>query len=110
MSGLVRSTVRDRIVVANVGAQQQRLLPIDGQFETRQIPCVVIEDTVGFTQRCTDIAMVIDHRKRIVVLKRAMRARRLRRRRNIERRFVGGIMRLNEHGRNCQRTAGCCGT
>ena len=47
MSGIGQIDGEDGIVVADVGAQQQRLHAVDQQLETREIARVAMENAVG---------------------------------------------------------------
>ena len=75
------------IVVAQVGAEQQRLGLVQHQFEPRQIARIGIEQSVGATGRSADVAMAVEHDESIVMLEGAARPCGLAGHRNVERRF-----------------------
>ena len=78
---------QQRVVVAQVGAEQQRLHPVEQQFEMREKTRVAVEQAVGAAGRRADIAVAVEHDERVVVLERAARPRDRTRRWNIERRL-----------------------
>ena len=77
----------DGVVVADVGAQQQRLLAVEQQFQTRQIARVAIEDAVRSAGRRADVAMAVEHDEAVAVLEGAARPRGGSGRWNVERGF-----------------------
>ena len=83
-----------RIVVAQIGAEQQRLDVVEHHFEPGEIARIGIEQAVGTAGGSADIAMAVEHDEGVVMLERAARPRRRPRHRNIERRFrdlLGGL-------------------
>ena len=76
-----------RIVIAQVGAQQQRLHRIQHQFEAGEITGVGVEQAVRSAGGCADIAVTVEHGECVVMLERAARSRRRPGHRDIERRF-----------------------
>jgi len=80
-----------RIVVTQVGAEQQRLHILEHELEPRQITRVGIEQAVGSTGRRADVAVAVEHDEGVIMLERAPRPRRGARHRNIEQRFRHGL-------------------
>ena len=76
-----------RIVVAQVGAEQQGLNFVQHHLEPGEIAGIGIEQSVGTADRSADVAMAVEDDEGVVVLQRAPRARRRPRHRNVERRF-----------------------
>ena len=76
-----------RIVVAQVGTEQQRLDVVQHHFELCQIAGIGVKQPVGASRRSTNVAVAIKNDEGVVVLQRAPRARRRPRHRNIERRL-----------------------
>ena len=76
-----------RIVVAQIGAEQQRLDFVEHHLQPGQIARIGVEQAIGPAGRGADIAMAVQHDKGIVVLERAALPRRRARHRNVERRF-----------------------
>jgi len=88
-----------RVVVAQVGAQQQRLHLVQEKFEPRQITGIGIEQAVGTARGRTDITMAVEHDEGIIVLQRTSRSRGRAGHRNIEWRFPDVIDGLRyDHG------------
>ena len=73
-----------RVVVAQIGAEQQQLLAVHAQLEMRQEARILVEQPVGSARRGADIAVAVDDDERIAVLQRATGPRRSARSRNIE--------------------------
>ena len=84
-----------RIVVAHVGAEQQRLHFVQHQLEPGEIASVGVEQPIGPAGGCADIAMAVEHDKRVVMLERTARPRGRPRHRNVERRFRDRLDRLD---------------
>ena len=84
-----------RIVVAQIGAEQQRLHVVQHQFEPGEIAGVGVEQPIGPAGGCADIAMAVEHDERVVMLERTARPRGRPRHRNIERRFRDRLDRLD---------------
>ena len=83
-----------RIVVAQIGAEQQRLDVVEHHLEPGEIARIGVEQAVGPAGRGADVAMAVEHDEGVVVLERAARPRRRARHRNVERRFrdvLGGL-------------------
>ena len=76
-----------RIVVAHVGAEQQRLRAVEQKLEMREKTRVAMKQPVDAAGRCAHITVAVENEEGIVVLEGAARARRRARRRNIERRL-----------------------
>ena len=76
-----------RIVVAQIGAEQQRLHLVEHHFEPGEIARIGIEQAVGPAGGGADIAVAVEHDEGVVVLERAPRPRRRARHRDVERRF-----------------------
>ena len=73
------------VVVAHVGAEQQRLHAVEQKLEMREETRVAMKQPVGAAGRGADIAVAVEHEEGIVVLERTARPRRRARRRNVER-------------------------
>src|SRR6185312_1646329 len=84
---------QQRVVVAQVGSEQQRLHAVEQQFEMRQETGVAVEQSVGAAGRRADIAVAVEYGEGIVVFERAARPRSRAGRWNVERRFRNGIER-----------------
>ena len=84
---------QQRVVVAQVGPEQQRLHAVEQQLEMREETGVAVEQPVGAAGRRADIAVAVEHGEGVVVLERAARPRGRARCWNIERRFRNGIER-----------------
>ena len=56
------------IVVPQIRTQQQRLHFVKHQFKSRQIAGVRIEQAIGSAGGSADVAMAVEHDKRIVML------------------------------------------
>ncbi len=102
-----------RVVVAQIGTEQQRLHVIKLKLKAREITGVGMEQAIGATRRRADIAMTIDHHERVIVFQRATRPRRGGGHRNVERRFGGrfaawGSLR-ERFRRHVASSAGCDG-
>ena len=78
---------QQRVVVAQVGAEQQRLHPVEQQLEMREKTRVAVEQAVGAAGRRADVAVAVEHDEGVVVLERTARPRGRTRRWNIERRL-----------------------
>ncbi|MEY9170404.1 hypothetical protein ABIF15_001636 [Bradyrhizobium elkanii] len=76
-----------RIVVAHVGAEQERLHVLQHHFQPRQVAGVGVEQAVRPAGRGADVAMAVEHDEGVVMLERAPRPRRGPGHRNVERRF-----------------------
>ena len=76
-----------RIVVAQIGAEQQRLDFVEHHLQPGEIARIGIEQAVGPAGRGADIAVAVQHDKGVVVLERAALPRRRARHRNVERQF-----------------------
>ena len=76
-----------RIVIAQIGAEQQRLDFVEHHLQPGEIARIGVEQTVRPAGRGADIAMAVQHDEGIVVLERAALPRRRARHRNVERRF-----------------------
>ena len=92
----------DRVVVAQVGAEQQGLHVVQQKFEPRQIASVGVEQSVGTSRGRADIAVLVENDEGIVVLQRAPRPRRRAGDRNVEGHFAhhlidGSTDRLVDH-------------
>ena len=94
-----------RIVVAQIGAEQQRLHLVQHQFEPGEIAGVGIEQAVGPAGGRADIAVAVEHDEGIVVLERTPRPRRRPGHRDVERRFLDRFgltnLRYLGHGFDC---------
>ncbi|MGY3647952.1 hypothetical protein ACVWW2_003243 [Bradyrhizobium sp. LM4.3] len=86
-----------RVVVAQVGSQQQRLEIVEHELKPRKVARVVMEQAVGPAGRGADVAMAVKHDKGIVVLERTPRPRRRSRHRNIER-LLRDLVHGSRHG------------
>ena len=64
-----------RIVVAQIGAEQQRLEIVEHELEPRKIARVGIKQAVRPAGGGADVAMAVEHDKGVVVLERATRPR-----------------------------------
>jgi hypothetical protein len=88
------------VVVAEIGAEQQRLHAVDQHLEMRQIAGVEIEEAVRSAMRGADIAVAVEHDEAVAMLHGSPRPRRRFGRRNVERlrlcrtRFRNGQNRL----------------
>ena len=78
----------DRIVIADVGAEQQRLLAVEQNLQLRQVTRVVKKQAVGAARRRADIGIAVDDRKTVAVFQRAAGPRRCSGPRYIERGFL----------------------
>ncbi len=63
--------VQDRVVVAQVRAEQQQLHAVDQDLEPRHEPRVVAEQPVAAAGRGADVAMRVDQQEGVVVLERS---------------------------------------
>ncbi len=82
-----------RIVVAQIGAEQQRLKVVEHELQPREVAGVVMEQAVRSAGRRADVTMTVEHDEGVVVLERATRSRRRARHRDIE-----GLLRDLFHG------------
>jgi len=73
------------IVVAQIGAEQQRLHVVEHHLEPGEIAGVGVEQAVRPAGGGADVAMAVEHDKGVVMLERAPRPRRRARHRNVER-------------------------
>ncbi len=93
------------IVVAQIGAEQERVRGIDQQFEPRQIAGVEMEQAGRAARRCGDIAAAVEHDKAVAVFERARRpGRGLLGGGDVERRlrrFLHGKQLCGGFGRHC---------
>jgi len=64
------------IVIAQIGAEQQRRDVVHQKFEAREKSCVTAEQSVGRIRRRSDIAVAVEDDEGVVMLERQPRTRR----------------------------------
>ena len=69
--GIGQVDSEDGVVVADIRAQQQRLLAVEQHFQVREIARVAKENAVGPARRCPDIGMAVEHGEAIALLEGA---------------------------------------
>ena len=80
------------VVVAQVRAEQQRLLAVHQKFEMRQEARVVVKQPIGVARRGADVAISVHHGEGITVFERPARPGRRSRCRDIERRLGNSVV------------------
>src|SRR5512142_250517 len=95
-------------IVAQSGAQQQRLSAVEQHFQVREIARVAIENAVGSAGRRPDVCMTVEHGEAIALLERAARPSRGSRTRNVERCFGNLLDRSCDRALAKQREASKC--
>lgn len=73
-----------RVIVSQIGAEQQRLHIVQRELAARQVARIVIEQTVGSARRSPDIAVTVQNDKGVIVFEDTTRPRRRARHWNIE--------------------------
>ena len=86
-----------RVIVAQVGTEQQRLDFIEHHLQPGEITRIGIEQAVGSAGRSADIAVAVQYNEGVVVLERAARPCRGPGHRDIERRFRDQFDSLERH-------------
>ena len=61
------------IVVAQIGAEQQRLEIVEHELEPREVARIVVEQAIGTAGGRADVAVAVEHDEGVVVLERAPR-------------------------------------
>ena len=79
--------MRDGIVVADVRAQQQRLLPVQQHLQVGDVTRVTKENAVRTARRRSDVGMAVEHGEAITMLEGAAGSCGRSRTRNIKRNF-----------------------
>ena len=100
--GIAEVDSQGRVVVAQIGAEQQRLHVIQHQLQPGEIARIGIEQAVRPAGGSADVAVTVKHDEGVIVLERTPRPRRGARHRNIERLFRND--RIGRAGRGDDRS------
>src|SRR4029078_721378 len=58
----------NRVVVADIGAEQQRLLAVEQHLQVREMAGIREENAVRPAGRCPDVGMAVEHDKAVAML------------------------------------------
>ena len=76
MIGIGEIDCEQRVVVAHIGAEQQRLRVVHAQFEVRKKARVGVKESVRAARRGADVPVTVDDDESVAMLQGAPRARR----------------------------------
>ncbi len=60
-SGTGPAPSRERLVVTDIRAQQQRLYPVEREFKSREVPCIPVKHAVFAGRQRPDVPIAIEH-------------------------------------------------